>query len=104
MTTTDSKLQAVRHAWRTACMSGPGLLLGILAPKCPLCAAVWLSSLGVGGTLAAQLAPWMKPVALLMAAGGLLLLLAAAARVMMKPKRKCCGDACASGLPQQHLP
>lgn len=37
----------------------PGLLL-MLAPKCPLCIAAYLSFLGVGATL---IAPWLRPFA-----------------------------------------
>jgi hypothetical protein len=74
MITTDAR------GWRSACLSSPGLLLTLIAPKCPLCAAAWLSSLGAGSALAAQLAPWLRPAALLGAALALLLLTAALAR------------------------
>ncbi len=39
-----------------------GLLL-VLAPKCPLCLAAYLSVLGVGAGMAAALAPWLRPAA-----------------------------------------
>ena len=38
----------------------PGLLL-MLAPKCPLCIAAYLSFFGMGA--ATLLAPWLRPVA-----------------------------------------
>jgi len=61
--------RAVRQVLRAMPLSGTSMLAAVLTPKCPLCAAAWLSTLGLGGSLAGQLAPWMRP--LLLAAAGL---------------------------------
>jgi hypothetical protein len=76
---TDRKLQA--------CAAGPGLVLAVLAPKCPLCVAAWLAALGLGTTLA----PWLKPLLLACALG----LLAASLAVTRKRRRTgtCCDGA-----------
>jgi|SRR6185312_16239925 len=39
--------------------AGPGIVLTLLVPKCPLCVAALLTSLGLGSALASQLAPWL---------------------------------------------
>jgi len=56
------------------------VLLGLLAPKCPLCAAAWLSALGVGGTVSGALAAWLRPLLLGTAACALALSLLLALR------------------------
>lgn len=52
------------NAKRTVCAVGPGLVLTVLVPKCPLCVAALLSSLGLGSLLAARLAPHVHYFAL----------------------------------------
>ena len=39
--------------------AGPGIVLTLLVPKCPLCVGALLTSLGLGSALARQLAPWV---------------------------------------------
>jgi membrane protein implicated in regulation of membrane protease activity len=43
----------------------PGLLL-MLAPKCPMCLAAYLAVFGVGAGTAALVAPWLRPVGVLL--------------------------------------
>jgi len=85
-----TKLHAARGSLRAACMTGPGLLLALLAPKCPLCAAAWLSALGLG----AQLAPWLRPMMLTAAGLVITAALLRAARSSKRPRpglpRPCC--------------
>lgn len=57
--TTDAKRTTLRMR-RAVCAVGPGLLLTLLMPKCPLCVAVLLSSVGLGGALATKLAPSLQ--------------------------------------------
>lgn len=44
---------------RAGLQAGPGVLISLLVPKCPLCLAVLLTSFGLGSTLASKLAPWL---------------------------------------------
>ncbi len=46
----------------------------VLAPKCPLCVAAWLSALGIGAAGAGLLAPWVRPVGFAVAAAGVVAL------------------------------
>jgi hypothetical protein len=54
---TDSRC---RTAWRAACAAPPGVLLAVFAPKCPLCVAAYLSSLGIGVGLVRQTTTWLS--------------------------------------------
>jgi hypothetical protein len=53
-----------RERVRRALASASALLLAALIPKCPLCLAAALSTLGLGATVGSTLAPWLRPVAL----------------------------------------
>jgi hypothetical protein len=47
------------------------LVVAALVPKCPLCVAALLSSVGVGATVAAQLAPVVRPLGFTLAIAAL---------------------------------
>ena len=85
MTSTDK-----HRPWRAFALSGPGLALTALLPKCPVCVAAWLSTLGLGGALATELAPWLRGALLLVA----LLLTAAGTQALLTPRRppECCSE------------
>jgi hypothetical protein len=48
-------------------LAGPGVVLAVLLPKCPLCVAALLSWLGFGAAFASALAPWLHHVLLAVA-------------------------------------
>jgi hypothetical protein len=62
-------------------------LIALLLPKCPLCLAALLTSLGMGATLSAGLADWVQPIVMLWAGVGVALLLAAASVPLRRAAR-----------------
>jgi hypothetical protein len=84
---TKEAKQRVLHARRAVCSAGPGLILTLLLPKCPLCVAALLGSLGLGSALAAELAPHLRYLALL----ALVLPLAYFAITRIRTQRSACG-------------
>lgn len=68
------------------CAVGPGLLLTLLMPKCPLCVAAVLSSLGIGGALASKLAPYLHSAALIALALPMVVL----AILFVRARRRAC--------------
>jgi hypothetical protein len=61
----------VTHVRAVARAAPSGLLLAILVPKCPLCLAAYLSSLGLGAELAQQSAPWLRTLGIALAGAAL---------------------------------
>jgi hypothetical protein len=84
----------VRGGWRAASAAGSGLLLAAVLPKCPLCAAVLLSALGLGGVLPVWFAPWLR-VGLALATSLIVLTLWAAATRGQRRSGQCSG--CSDG-------
>ena len=69
-------------------------ILFALAPKCPLCVAAYLASIGLGAGAAACLAPLLRPALVVFAAAGVLALLWSVslwrARRRAPPASGCC--------------
>jgi hypothetical protein len=72
------------RATRTWLTAGPGLLLTVLAPKCPLCVAAYLAWLGLGTSVAQFAVPLMRPVGLT------LLAIAVAFQLFSRRAPRCC--------------
>jgi hypothetical protein len=92
----DSPAQRKRRTWRSAIIAAPAWLIALVLPKCPLCFAALLTSLGVGATLSNGLAHWLQPFVLAWAGLGLVLLVAAALAAIAQRKhaaRNCCKHA-----------
>jgi hypothetical protein len=71
---------------RRPLLSSLGAALGLaLLPKCPLCVAAYLASLGVGADLAGRAAPVVRPLVVAVLAVALLALVAGVRR-----RRSCC--------------
>lgn len=80
--------------WRRAASSAGATLGLLLLPKCPLCVAAYLASVGVGVQAAHSAAPFVRPLAwlLLLAALSALALGLRRARRSSRPQaRHCCG-------------
>ena len=74
-------------------MSIGTIAAALLLPKCPMCIAVALSAIGLGGSFGAAVAPLLRPVAI--ALGGLALLTLAWAEVRRR-RARASGDCCAA--------
>lgn len=67
----------------------------LLLPKCPLCVAAYLVSLGAGAEAAHDAAPWVRPFAWLLVLGALCAFgfaLWRARRASRRPPARCCCD------------
>jgi len=80
-TSTFARRPQSTRMWLTA---GPGLVLTVLAPKCPLCVAAYLAWLGLGTSVAQFAVPLMRPV------GFALLAFAVAAHLLSRRALRCC--------------
>jgi hypothetical protein len=87
---TDTPARGKQRTWRTAIIAAPAWLCALVLPKCPLCCAALLTSLGVGATLSNGLAHWLQPVVLAWAGLGLVLFVAAALVQRRHVARACC--------------
>jgi hypothetical protein len=65
--------------------------LALLLPKCPLCVAALLSSLGFGAASAMRLAPWLHHLAL---AAAVCAIAAGVASASLRFRRRARGCAC----------
>ena len=61
-----------RASARRAATSLGGLIALALLPKCPLCAAAYLTALGLSASIAAVLAPFLRLAAMLLVVAALL--------------------------------
>jgi hypothetical protein len=83
---TPSAIARNPPSMRTWLTAGPGLVLTLLAPKCPLCVAAYLAWLGLGSSVAQLAVPLMRPVGLA------LLIVAVAAHLLTRRSLRCCRD------------
>ena len=66
-------------------------LLAVLAPKCPMCVAAYLAGLGLGAGASHSAAPFVRPVALLVASvAGLALVRGVWRRYRRRAAPGCC--------------
>jgi hypothetical protein len=83
---TNNAKRTTPRARRAVCAFGPGLMFMLLLPKCPLCVAALLGSVGVGSVIAAKLAPLVHNFALV----ALALPLAIYAFIFVRARRRSC--------------
>lgn len=67
---------AARAGW----LASAGVVLALITPKCPLCVAAVLASIGLGGVLAQSVAPWVLTFGHVLTAGALSVALAIVVR------------------------
>src|SRR5688572_4110230 len=70
-------------------------LLAVLVPKCPLCVAAYLTSLGLGAAASHSAAPFVRPAAFMLAAVSLIVL---ALGVWRRHKRRTAPSCCAHSI------
>jgi hypothetical protein len=96
--TTTLKAPELRPVWRRA-TSSVFATLGVLAlPKCPLCVAAYLVSLGVGAEAAHSAAPFVRPLAWLLMLAALAALGFGLWRARKRPRAVAASCCCGPGV------
>lgn len=80
-------MSTARPRKRVAIAAGIGL---VLLPKCPLCIAAYLMSLGVGAEVASTAAPLLRPIAAIAIAAAVIAMIATLLRARRRRPAVCC--------------